>query len=400
MNHTMKIRIKREYLSLHAFFMFLLALVPIVQPLNEIASVSNSMLILVLTTPYVAFLVFKSGKLEIASSIPIVLYCMYRILNHGTSFPEMLSLLFVVLLTIALWNDLLNMEMIFKFAEFFAMVGAIAIILQTVVYYIFGLHIVVLQNAWLREELRLYEVLLSTGISGGMYRPCGIFTEPSAMTVYSFPILFFLIYKDGSKKALQKAALISLGVVASTSGMGIALIMGLWGLLFLTKSYSRNRFNKKWGMLTVILVFVVIAACIFYEPLRNSIIRIFSGFGDNQYSAIQGRVGSGAYYISQLSTRELIMGTGSTGEELTMYLSGMYSIIYTDGIIGYAFYVFIFICFFRKNIRLKKWFPLLVCALSIVSDITLIHYLIYYFIACIYCTRKMNETESLELSVR
>lgn len=374
--------------SFDAFFAFLFALLPIVQPLKTFLPVTWSMAILILAVPY---LVIKMSRhsITLKHSLPVWIYVFYRIINHGTDASELLTMLFLGAVFVALYNGLLDTDAFFRFNCGIAVFAAALIILQTVLHYTVNVHLRILSPSLLRtEEMRTqYAVLLSTGISSGIYRPTAFFVEPSAFSLYYLPALLYQIFYGRNKK---QALILSLGGVLTTSGMGILFVVVLWGWYFLKSGLKKGRVNKRKLGIALLFVLAGIILIVSVPVLRSAVVRIFTTFNGGN-SAILGRLGSGAYYYSSLTPKERLLGAGRGAEDYAMFLSGMYSLIVDCGIIGYILFVLLYVYLAVKIKNAYRILPLCIAAISVMSNVTVIHYQVYMLLAIMSCFQQEKQ---------
>lgn len=369
-------------LNLDRVIAVLIALLPVIQPLKTPFSVSLSMALLIVMTPLVALRCFKLKSVTYRGLVFVFVFCIFRIVNHGTQVEELLSMLFVMLLSVVLLSNGIALQTYKKTVIFISMLCSVAVIIQFITYYLSGIHIAFLRAEMLRDNLvASYSKQLSTGISTGMYRPSGFLAEPAALSIFALPGLIMLLFENQqvSRKSWRRVIVISAGIVLSTSGMGMALVAGLIVLYVLRRSYKSGRLNRKWTFRLLGIVILGCIAAVAIPQIRNAIIRIFSGFGDNQYSAIRGRMGGGSYYVSLLSGRELLLGSESGIENMTMYLSGIFYIICSEGIVGLILYVCIFMSVALKTKGSVRLLAFLSVLLLLISNLYLIHYMVFYF---------------------
>lgn len=184
----------------------------------------------------------------------------------------------------------INLKFVARSAYLVAMAAGIGIILQCICYYLFGFHLQLVVTNWLLEESHAWVKLAQTGIIGitgkasAFYHPSAFFLEPSHMFLYFVPNLFLLLLTPEMNWLKRiSAILLSIGLVLSTSGMGIALVVGAWLLQlgFCKGKENILRFKHFFRMQNVLrcvaflLIFVVIAFCLPF--LRYSILRVFVG---------------------------------------------------------------------------------------------------------------------------
>jgi hypothetical protein len=138
---------------------------------------------------------------------------------------------------------------------------------------------------------------------------------------------------------------------------------------------------------------MVLVAYIMSPQLQYSVQRIFTGIG-GQNSAIQGRLGGGQYYISLFNRSEFLFGTGDAGTELTMYMSGLYHLIYIDGVICAALFILMFAVQAIRRRGGDRLLPCIVILMTVFSDTTLIQTLVYVMI---YVFATVNHVEVKQL---
>ena len=338
--------------------MFLLALLPIIQPIKTFLPITWSMLVLVLMVPYIIVKLFKT-RVKVQSTAIVAVYSLFRIFNHSTSASELLTMLFLIALVIALRSDIINFEKFYYFVIMISFFASLLIIIQTLCHYVLGLHLTILSPMLLRtHEMELsYYTQLTTGMQGVLYRPSAFFIEPSAFSFYALPALFLLVNGNDQQNKRKRyiAYTISAGVLLSTSGIGLLYVVICWAFYMYREAVSNKKNTAKYIIILITAIACFAIAVIYIPILNQTFMRIFSS-SDNSYSAITGRVGSGQYYYSLLSQREKIWGAGKSVEEYKMYLSGMYSIIMSDGIIGYILFLLIFVLL---AFSLKNYFSML-----------------------------------------
>ena len=231
---------------------------------------------------------------------------------------------YVVTLSLLHWG--INLKYVARSAYLVAMAAGIGIILQGICYYLFGFHLQLVATELLLEESHAWVRLAETGIIGvtgyasAFYRPSAFFLEPSHMFLYFVPSLFLLLLTpDMNWLKRISAVILSVGLVLSTSGMGIAVVVGAW-LLHLGFGNGKTNllrfkhlFNKRniLRCIAFVLIFVVIALSLPF--LRYSILRIFIG-GQAVNAMIAAEEAKKA---AQLAEKEKPSATGPSTEVTT-----------------------------------------------------------------------------------
>lgn len=271
----------------------LLVISPLLQHYKGVA-VNAGIVVLVLCLPYVCLkLLFRWRSLRFSNVLivlPLVLFQIFRVLDHGTTLMEFAHGAVLCGYFIAISLGGINLKYIARWAYVVAMAAGICILIQSICYYVFGFHLQVVATDLLLEESSAWVKLAQTGIIGvngkasAFYRPSAFFLEPSHMFLYFVPNLFLLLLtREMNWVKRISAGVLSVGLILSTSGMGIALVVGVW-LLHLGFGNGKENllrikhlFNKRNILRCVafVLIFVVIAFCLPF--LRYSILRIFVG---------------------------------------------------------------------------------------------------------------------------
>ena len=368
--------------NIDRIFALLFVLLPIIQPLKTPFSITWSTAILIVSVPYISYKLF-TNKITVRGILPITVYALYRIVNHGTDGPELLTLLFLIALSIVLQSGLIRVDAFYHFTVVISQLASYLIILQTLTHYLLGIHLKLLPWSWLRTDgmQASYREQLSTGISAGLYRPSAFFIEPAVFALFAFLALFSLLVASNEKShSMRQGIIISIGILMSTSGLGILLTVLCWAYLLWTKIFHGRSIYAKWLLISLGAVVAFVVAIFTIPFLRSAVMRIFTGI-NGQNSAITGRLGSGQYYYSLLTTHERIWGTGKNPDEFSMFLSGMYSLIMSDGIVGYILFELMFLL---QAIRMRNrfsWVAIAVAFLSIFSNVATIQSTVMFLIA-------------------
>ncbi len=336
----------------------LLALCPLLQHYKAPFMDASSVL-MVLLLPYLGFRLLQKKVWYFGAVLPLLVFSVYEIVNHGTGIMEIAREALLIVFFIAAASGAIRLKLFIRIVIAIAAVASGLIVLQYLCYYIFGFHLQLVATPLLEESAAQWIPLVQTGriaVTGeatGFYRPSAFFLEPSHFTIFCFPALALVLLAPGTNRdrtRLLPAAVLSLGILLTTSGMGIAIVLGLWMLfafrLLLGEGDLREKLAnllkpKSLIVLASILVFLVIAY--FAVPLfRMSVNRIFfSTSGGN--NAIMGRMGTGIKAIKQLSGWEFWFGKSNWGNVHNWNMSGFFYTFYTQGFIGmllsYVFYV-------------------------------------------------------------
>lgn len=88
------------------------------------------------------------------------------------------------------------------------------------------------------DLLEQYNNAITTGAVEGMYRPCAFFLEPAQYSQYCTIGLGSCLFTHRPKT--KNALFISLGIFASTSGMGFVSVFAIWGAWALSRQKLRK----------------------------------------------------------------------------------------------------------------------------------------------------------------
>lgn len=271
----------------------LLVISPLLQHYKGIG-VNAGFLVLILCLPYIGIkllLGFKSLPWKNALVVlPLVLFQVFRVIAHGTTFMEIAHACVLCGYFIAIALGGINLKYAARWAYVVAMAAGISIIIQSICYYLFDFHLQLVATEFLLDESDAWVKLTQTGFIGvngvasAFYRPSAFFLEPSHMFLYFIPNLFLLLLTPEMNWVKRfSAVILSVGLLLSTSGMGIALVAGAWLLQLGFSSGKENllRFKNLFTKQNIlrcvafVLIFAVIALILPF--LRYSILRVFVG---------------------------------------------------------------------------------------------------------------------------
>jgi len=96
-------------------------------------------------------------------------------------------------------------------------------------------------------------------------------------------------------------------------------------------------------------------------------------------SAITGRTAGIEELLNILNGRELWFGTGEVENRIAGgFIGGTFQVLYTNGIIGVALYLMIYLYAAIKLPGGKRWHSLYLIGISFVAGINSIYFLLYY----------------------
>lgn len=308
--------------------------------------------------------------------LPLILFEIYTIFNRSITVSHLLYGGFMAVLFLAIALGCVNIGYVLRWATLVADLAGVVVIAQCITYYVFRFEFRPIIFSLLHSDSANW---LHTTSSGGakLYRPEAFFMEPSHMFLYIFPIIcLLLLLPNINKTRMKRAIFLSLAMVLCTSGMGICVTAGLWGLYFTV--FRRNikektvlNMRKLFSLrsLTYAGIFLVILVIAYFsvDSIRGTINRIF--VNEEGSTAIDGRVRRASNLIKSLKGRSLIMGVPGNVivGDLDMNLSGYHATLYKRGIIG----IFLTYLYYGQGLfKLKNAYFWLTAIILVISFFT------------------------------
>ena len=318
--------------------------------------------------------ILKQNK-KILGTIPLLLYCVWGMSKcAGSPIDFILFVVVYVYIAAIVVSNIFNVNRARKIVENIAVISSIIVMMQHILYYIFGLSLkVVVIKAWVMDY-----VLNSLTSPIGLFRPSAIFAEPAHFTQYAIiGLVSILLFNLESKINIKKAVIITLGILMTTSGIGIVLTLISWGL-WLYKRSPKEKFGKHFfkifsGLTAGTLVCFVLMQFGFFA---SAVERIFGEV--DGYNAISGRLFWWDTYFSDLLMHDLLWGFGYSTLP-PAYFTGFMKIIYATGIIGFILLTMaIFKCIFNTK-GFSFCLSIMYYGLLFVANITGFILMIYWF---------------------
>lgn len=371
-----------------------LALAPLLQHYKGIVQ-NAGFTVLLLITPILFLRTYYKLKVGLVNKkcfyaiIPLILFYFYTILIRDFNVMRLGYVLLLSWIFICVSNGSINISYLFKCATKIAILATIAIIIQFIAHNILGRTIdfrplsllVTQQNIWVRNSVNF-------GVAGYMFRPSGFFLEPSHFFLYSFPIITVLLLSvNRDKTNLRTALFISLGLLLTTSGMGIAVLAGLWTLYFLVykkaNDYSLNNILKIISVRSVVIVLLLIIVFFFaYRSIpfiQSAVDRVF--YEDETSNAIEGRVRLVKDYVSSITGRAVWFGTPiSELDDLEFNVPGFFATYIKWGIFGLLFSYWFYLQGLFKLKGPYFWLTLIIVVISYFTAHTHGTFYMLYFV--------------------
>ena len=264
-----------------------------------------------------------------------------KIGNYTTAgnFSALILYLFEIWGLLFVFSNGLLRKMFKKHIIRITLVMCFVIFIQYVLYYLFGIALTrsffVPFSSW--HEPSVTESLSNSSmVMNGLFRPSAFFLEPSHFAAYSVLALGILIFND-EEKIDRKAVFITVSILLTTSGLGMAASLLLWGV----KGFRMLGSKSRRRMLNTMVFFFValIALVILYftvDVIQSAVNRVL--INDDQ-NAITGRLWT-ARFLDQLSGVDKCWGVGFRNRPISdysgsaYYMTGSVEMLYCQGIIG------------------------------------------------------------------
>lgn len=330
---------------------FLLACSPILQHYKGIISDAGITILIVVFLWVVCRILIRSASVTSYSDktgfymvLGLLVFFLYRAVIHDISAETIIYNIIMIVIFFAASQGYLNIKYFLYAAASISIVASICIIVQYVCFYILGFHLQLAptslflpeSSAWILEaQTGLAGV---TGVIGSLYRPSAFFMEPSHLFLYVFPHLFIVLFsKELYKRRLFIAVLLTIGLVFSTSGMGIVTAVCAWMAYFILLSGKKRKITvksifKPRNIMLIIAGIVLIILLFMYVPFIHDSVMRFMDRSNN--GAIAGRTRLANDLLSSLHGKNLLFGVTNTTEGITFNLSGFAATLYKFGIIG------------------------------------------------------------------
>ena len=332
------------------FCALLFALAPLLQHYKGIVE-NAGFTVLILITPMLFLRTYYKLKVGLVNKkcfyaiIPLIIFFFYTILIRDFNGMRLGYVLLLSWIFFCVSNGSINISYFFKCATRIAILATIAIIIQFISHNLLGRTIdfrplsllSTQENIWVRTSVNY-------GAAGYLYRPSGFFLEPSHFFLYSFPIITVLLLSvNRDKRSFQTALFVSLGLLLTTSGMGIAALIGLWTLYFLiykkVTDYTLSSLIKQLSVRSIVIVIllgiVLYLAYRFVPFIQNAIDRVF--VEDETSNAIDGRTRLVKNYVSGITGRAVWFGTPNAMADLDFNIPGFFATYIKYGIFGLLF---------------------------------------------------------------
>ena len=335
---------------------------------------------LVMSFPILLYRVMQNSVRVYLSSLlavlPLVVYFIYRIIDHGSNFIEFSHYSLLIFYLVAAAFGCIDLDYLFRIALRVAKLACALILLQYICYYLLSFHLQLVCTDLLLPESEQWVLLAKTGLVGingivsTFYRPSAFFLEPSHMFLYIYPIFLLLLFsRIRSKLNLKYALFLSFGLLLSTSGMAIGVLAASWlaYLLLFDRQENKLKMSRLFTFRSILIILLCLSLfLVLYVSIpffSQSVNRIFVGRNEGS-SAISGRTTRGFNLIRGLSGRELWLGVSESVEGINYHLSGFVATMHKYGLVGL---ILSYIYYFRSVLVLETSYALVAIVTIVVS---------------------------------
>lgn len=341
----------------------------------------------------------RSSLLKIRATI-LIFYFLYVVLFSPICFvlfgsqseisefsPILRFLKYALLVGTFLLLDVSNMfpaEYFFKISVIFTVFNSVYVCIQQV-FIQFGL---VIPNM-LAGVMGTSYVQLS---QGSLFRPSGLFAEPSHYAQYVLPVLAGLLFSrfDFPNKKLVTFTACA-GLLASGSGMGIIGLFLLMAVFFLANAKKRILYFF-YGFSLLIIASLIFSGSDFGAGVLARLFTDGSTVGGNAFFA---RIGHGYEEFISHGPLELVLGSGYGNVGEFTYQSGIEYALNAVGLVGLTMYAAGFVQFSAGSVTACK--VVLLCYFALMFGCQLLSAPgLIYFLTLAICFNKIDSLKRID----
>lgn len=260
---------------------------------------------------------------------------------------------FVVMLVVMLgigYTTYFDFDLTMKYLRRVTLIVGAYAILQLLFFYATGLKLINVfgptkQGIMFDSMLGEYETT---------YRPPSLFLEPSSVAYYVMPYLCYALFhkyidQKDKKQSYIYAAIISVGVLCTTSGQGVLCVFALW-MIWLFYYLITNKIQK--GLIVAIVFIIAAFVILSNERVAYTLERIFISENGGS-NAIDARYeGYEAFARLPMLFKIIGMGYGNYSEKI--YYSSFADILFCTGILGCTLVLILYGVCFAKGTTYQK----------------------------------------------
>ncbi len=317
-------------------------------------------------------LIRRKIKISFLILQPFLVYLFYIVTKSSLSFILLCVALMIHVLAIG--TGIVNEKRLRRIIETISVIAAVSVIMQQLIHITTGIHIpLYIGSLFIGEMKEQYSVALTTSVIDGLYRPSAFFLEPAHFTQYCIIGLGTTLFAE--RPDFKKAALISFGIFATTSGMGLVSTFIMWGWWYVT------RYKMSIGKMILLLISAVVLVFILNNIsfTHNIISRITADPDSGDYNAIYGRIWWWDTYFGDFSLSAFMFGFGMDSLPEDAYFTGFMKQLYCYGIIGTTLLILFLILLLIKSNNLGRACIIIYTLLFFFADLTGYVDLLFYF---------------------
>lgn len=297
----------------------------------------GTILLLVFTPHSMIYIFMRNRQYQRINLLIFFIFYLYLIIRGNNDIKNIILMMSAFINICGMVNGSLRGKYFRDIIETFAVISFAVVLVQTLLHYVMHQNISfvffsLLQNAY---KERYSDVVYHTAL----FRPTGFFLEPSHYSEYCLFALISILFPENENANMKKAIIVAMGIVITTSGMGILFtgVIFCWYLL-LNPGNIKVKIKRffKWGFLLGCMLLLLN----FIPFFRSALDRVFST-DDKGYNAVEGRTGHWSEAIRSLHDNAVYIGHGAE-KDFGKYLTGLPDTLYHYGIIGLVLQILIF----------------------------------------------------------
>lgn len=350
----------------------------------------STLAIVILAFALLVTVIGRIGSINAWLFILAVLYFGYVIVkSDGITIVTSLAVLCIYLGLIAGAADAATFR---KTVELVSVLAAVGVVVQVLAHSVVGVHIPMINYSFCIDSMAQYKDAILTGYSQAepLYRPSAFFLEPSHMATYCTVGLLSALF--GRNPDFKIAVVVSVGLLLSTSGIGMILCAASW-TCYAAFGDAQGVSRRGQRILVVALLAVIAVIVLMQTGLFSQITARFTGsygYSDSQYNALWGRTMYWDVYITPMGGTDLLFGFGSF-KMPDVYFTGLMETVYCYGIVGlvllYALYVGTM--FYAKGAG--KCLCAILLGMSFVANLTGLIFMSFFFAAAVLLDDRSRE---------
>lgn len=374
----MKISIKHRNVNstVKNLYTYAIALLPIIMVYNvPVIDMSFGTVLLLLFLPYTLLCIIKRpNRLSRGIVLIVVILYIYFIVRSQGDIKTILLYIAGCVHLCGFAAGSVDVNRLRLAVEKIAVISFFCVLLQVISHYLLGRNIsFAIFSALQRDYKAIYYEQVSRF---SLYRPAGPFLEPAMLSEYCiFSLISCLFPAEGNVKT-TRAVLITVGMILTTSGIGIAFSALVYGWYFFFKREALRKWARKIfsGAVLVAVAIVVLSRFSFFNAAMARVFNNFEG-----YNALVGRTWRWSQAINPMKGQLLWFGYGAT-EDFPHYLTGVPDTIYRCGLIAVILeFILLIKLILKKNNTFVRLSGIVFLSLFFVAKITSVPYQVFFF---------------------